>query len=119
MNTMQNARFWFYWNQTWVKLTIKPNTTITLSTGRVATEEGWSAEHEMFHFSEGVVWRESVDEGRDCDGFISNYNASCCHIGNLRSHSVDCNDTHEHYLVPSWESTDSAVYDEFAQAAGY
>lgn len=119
MKEIQNARFWFYWNQTWVKLTLKPGQTVNITTGHVPDDEGWSAEHVQFHHCAGVVWRETVSEGRDCDGFISHYDKCCCHVGMLRGKLVECADSGEKYLVPLWVDVTNAVYDESAEMAGY
>lgn len=62
------ARFWFFWNGGYVKLSIPAGETVELHRGG-AHDEGYSHEGTVFtNWTDGELSREDWSEGRDCDG---------------------------------------------------
>lgn len=115
MNKAPNARFWIFWNDGLVKLTLKPGQSLTLSAGG-PDEEGWYRRHERFEHCGSRVESTVLTEGRDCDGFHSEERDFFCKLCNLRAN-------YEGYgslLLPIWERQGHArVRDQFAEAMNY
>jgi len=119
----KTARFWIYVNNDYVKISLKPGQTLDWYV-KEATDEGWSGEGLTFQYDEGNgrVIRESVTEGRDCDGLIQYFDKAQCAIENFRDGDETFDMIEEHGKVvqfPSWERVTSEVYDDEAQKAGY
>jgi len=75
------------------------------------TDEGFNSSHEKIWVSDGEVFLDSYEAGRDCDGYTS-HSCSFKMIGTEESNHG--------FLVPVWERVGRArVYDQYAQAAGY
>lgn len=137
------VRFWFHWNG-WTKLTLVgrdvPHTLYKSS----PTDEGWSSQEETFTLTtddEGndVVQRETIHDGRDCDGRLTTSDVCICPVENLAAHEVDT--LHywqgsvdeptdrlamakrlgdgETYHAPAWQALRSRQRDEYAEAMGY
>lgn len=110
-----NARFWTYLNGSPVKLTMRPGQTVRhFSKG--PTDEGWSSEAHTWHFDGFKVVHEGVEDGRDCDGRLTQCWGSVCAITDLRAgHRDDENGL----CYPEWKHVSASQRDEFAEAAGY
>ena len=117
------ARFWIYVNNDYVKISLKPGQTLNWYT-KEATDEGWSGEGLSFEYDADLVLvlRESVTEGRDCDGRIQYFDKAQCAIEDLQNgnDTFDMFEEHGHIVqFPCWERVTSEVCDEQAQKAGY
>ncbi len=110
-----NARFWFFnHNLEWTKLTLKPGQVLRWHKAW-SHEEGWSSVGEEFtHEGDYVRWR-AVDDGRDCDGRLTQYRELTCPLTQLREPVRYTPD----YLLPAWEELDRSQRDYTAEAAGY
>lgn len=109
-----NARFWIWWNQGWIKLTMKPGDTVTMHTGG-ATDEGYSCEDQTYEY-DGECVQSSIDTwGRDCDGGHEWHGESSCQVTSLRDNEAD-----EHGPArPEWKRGNCHQRDQYAELSGY
>tara|TARA_R110000868_G_scaffold145660_2_gene365990 strand:- start:3053 stop:3430 length:378 start_codon:yes stop_codon:yes gene_type:complete len=114
-SAQSNARFWTWVNNGPVKITLRPNQTLRHHSC-CDTDEGWSADSEVWTLRDGVVERELVSDGVDCDGRLTQYHSDECPIQDLHDHEAY---EAEDYMVPDWNVVSASQYDQFAQAAGY
>lgn len=115
MSATRNARFWFWWNGSFVKLTLRPEQTLRFHTSK-PTDEGFSYEiNEFTHEVDRVLLRWESG-GRDCDGTTTQAGKSAADLDKLAVTSHE-----EHGIkTPDWQAAGrTRVYDQFAQAAGY
>lgn len=119
---MKNARFWVFENGGWVKLTLRPDQSLSwYSYSR--HEEGYSSIGITWTHEGSRILRESVTDGRDCDGRHGYSQEDACDLDLLAS-VPSYTDDHDHrgWLIhrPEWrEASAAACYDEYAQVAGY
>ena len=109
-----HLRFWAYWQRGYVRLTLAPNQ--TLHAAHVEdTDEGWSGEYRQWHWDPNtdMVTMEVTNDGRDCDGRLTTSTMYHCPAALIVKAQEE-----DQKILP-WERTDSEVYDEYAQAAGY
>jgi len=107
-----NARFWVWWRDGAVKLTLRPGQALGAEwSGR--HEEGWAYEAERWAYDGRVVLRVSVSDGTDCDGRMSDSTTCACPLTRLRDRDVDG------LHFPEWEREKSSHRDYAAEAAGY
>src|SRR5688572_21903129 len=130
MNPVRNHRFWIWWRDGWVKLTVRPHESLTAA--RFSHhDEGWSSCSETFTHSPDGVFSTEVHDGRDCDGRLTlTYRrfAKCEDLAKIpaapKLGSEDNpihppSDYHDGGLIhrPEWKPTKAAeVFDEYAQA---
>ena len=114
----QNARFWLWHHQGWVKLTVKPNQTVSFSRAG-AHDEGWYRNSsEITCVDSEVIW-DYCNDGADCDGRQTTTGRLVCKVEDLateRSYDAETELTH---MVPKWEKMSSSQYDQYAELAGY
>lgn len=109
-----NARFWIWWNDDWVKLTLRPGQSVSMFTGG-PTDEGFACESQEYSFDADVVECAITTWGRDCDGRHEWLGDSSCHVTRLKDREAD-----EHGPArPEWERGHSRQYDQYAEMAGY
>lgn len=109
-----NARFWLWWNQSWVKITLRPGESVSMYTG-APTDEGYSCEAQVYSYDEDVVEYAITTWGSDCDGRHEWHGNGHCHVSNLQA-----NDADEHGPArPEWVKGHSRQYDQYAEMAGY
>ena len=119
-----NARFWVYWNDSLVKVTLKPGQEIQMHCGGT-TEEGYSSEYVVFEYDEAeqIVHRRGGTIAKDCDGPIESHYLDVCPVqalaqGNENYDGVE--DSNGNIIrFPAWQSVNSWQCDHFAEAAGY
>ena len=109
-----NARFWLWWNHSPVKLTMKPDQRIEFSRWE-STDEGWSAEAESFSFDGFIVERESVNDGKDCDGRLTQTTMTICHLDQLKAGYEE----NEEIQFANWDKVRFWQRDQFAELANY
>lgn len=118
-----NARFWSFINGSWVKITLRPNQ--SLSWGKSEpTDEGYSFEHSQWEFDGSEVIENWSKGGSDCDGPISRDGQSFCAFEALRAVPMWEPSGCDYFngapiLRPDWQKGSTVVTDVFAQAAGY
>lgn len=116
-----NVRFWIYWGEDCVKLTLTPGQAIEIGYGS-PTDEGWSSHFEKYEYDaeEGVVQCEIVDDGSDCDGRLTSFWNGECAISRLASMDmVDSEFEPNGLRQPDWVEQGRSQRDEFAEMAGY
>lgn len=120
-----NARFWEPIHEGWVKITLRPGQTLQHRTYQ-DTDEGWHACLSTWRHDGNKVFREIINDGRDCDGRLTRtYQTEAdihelsvipCFIGfDQKGRSIYS----PIMLRPDWQQIHVSQYDEFAQAAGY
>lgn len=124
-----NARFWVYINGDFVKLTMNPGDVLEHYSSE-DTEEGWASEYDCWSYEDGVIDREYVSDGRDCDGRLSHASQSYCRVGALKADESPKGPTFltwetrgnppcDSHLRPLWIFGDSSQRDYSAEAMGY
>lgn len=122
----RNARFWYYVNDSWVKITLREGQALTHNTGG-PTDEGYSYSSQTWTHTGAGVMLEWCCEARDCDGRFDRAGDSFCPLDSLASRVLERYDdaTGEDVPdptcppVPEWKPGDSYQRDYSAEAAGY
>lgn len=112
-----NVRFWFWWNDSAVKLTLRPGQTINFGTGG-PDEEGWHYDAETIDYHGDFLTRKTYSGGTDCDGRLERESRLRCHVLGLRFYPYG-NDNAQKIAFPKWEMLFASQRDQFAEAAGY
>jgi hypothetical protein len=107
------ARFWLWENGGWVRIKIKAGQTLHWSRSQ-ATDEGWSGVGLRLEFDGEIVRRECVNDGRDCDGRLTEVSEAECPVHLLAAWRAD-----DGVMCPEWSDIGGSRYDEYAQAANY
>lgn len=112
----RNARFWVYWNHSFVKITMSPGQSLSAYTAW-SHEEGWSSESLRLEYDaeQGCIVRHWCLDGRDCDGRLTRSGTDHCSLDELASIHLEDEDV----CIPHWLEGDRGCFDEFAEAAGY
>lgn len=115
---MKTLRFWTHNKDGWVRLSLKPGQRLTHVTGG-RTDEGWSRRVNTWeHAGEGVKL-SYLDEGRDCDGYVSQAGELFCKAEKLMS-DVFVRDDGRAIHRPEWEElSEPMCRDEYAEASNY
>lgn len=114
-----NARFWIWWADGWVKLTLRRGDVLTVHRGG-PTDEGWSSETETYRYDGVFVTCRSETDGRDCDGRLTREAVHRCHVLGLRARLNESG-----YRppggggVPLWREVSAGQRDYSAEAMGY
>lgn len=125
----KNARFWYFWNGGFVKLTLREGQTVEIGRSE-PTDEGYSyATDEFSHEGDRVLLRWETG-GRDCDGQTSSRGRSAAAIdklavkaheptvyeGDLRDGTVSS----AGLMTPDWrEAGRTRCRDAFAESMNY
>lgn len=111
-NDMQ-ARFWTFKND--APVLVKINAGQTLQWGEShATDEGYSATGETWHFDGERIYREWMNDGRDCDGRLTHSGSDYCPISQLRA-----GPEMDGVAYPAWQDSESEQRDEYAELMNY
>jgi hypothetical protein len=111
----KSARFWTYHGEGLVKLTLHDGEALCNRRGS-PTDEGWWSEAVIWRLENGIVERETIQDGRDCDGRLTRHYVDSCPIANLASEPAYYDPG---YMVPTWQDCGSSQRDEYAEIAGY
>ncbi len=115
------ARWWMWWNEGWVRLSLRPGQELRFGLW-VSTDEGFAAEYWHYEHDGDQLVAHVVDDGRDCDGRLTRCNTYHCPLTDLqRNPAFDRPDSAENdgIYLPDWRRGDSSQCDEYAEAAGY
>jgi hypothetical protein len=112
---MKNARFWTYHIDGMVRLTLRESQSLRHSRWQ-ETDEGWSSEATCWTLENGIITRETITDGRDCDGRLMRSFVDKCPLAMLAAQPAY--DAPE-LMVPVWRDIESSQRDEYAEAAGY
>jgi len=119
-----NARFWEYWNGTWVKLTILAGQSLSLFKGG-PTEEGYSRSGmEFFLSTDGELTVDAWSDGRDCDGRCSSSSIFTTTVLRMQRLGADRDlpdpeNSYRPVTPPKWDEGRLDLRDFAAEAAGY
>lgn len=81
----RNARFWYWHNGDWVKLTLRPGELISFDRWH-RHEEGSSWSETTFTYENGLLRSSLEEDGTDCDGRLQSSRTCECHLDQL----TDC-----------------------------
>ncbi len=112
---MRRLTFWIWWDNEPRGIALDDGGRACLTTGSVSTEQGWRALTENFERVGDVVYRESIDEGRDCEGPCSRTVQMRCDASRLAAEV----DPETGIGFPAWESVSARGLDEVLEEAGY
>lgn len=117
---LRTVRFWIYWQNSWVWMTLNPGDEVKLSHYR-REDEGNSWRYETLIHDGHRVHRKWGHGGRDCDGPIATHGEDYCLFENLHLPShVQPEYGPPDGRGPKWEEEcETEVNDAFARAAGY
>lgn len=111
-----NARFWIWWNGTWVKITLKPGCEPVRLFRGGRTDEGWTSETLQYEWMGENILMSYESDGCDCDGRLSRSGTSVCHLSQLKAR---CDEYTDGLNVPVWVKGESSQRDYTAERAGY
>ena len=111
---MRTARFWTY-HEGLVKITLREGRPLHYHKGWY-TDEGWSSESITWMLEDGVVTREIVNDGADCDGRLTRYLTQTCPVDLLAAEPAY---GAIGYMVPAWSEKRARQRDYSAEAMGY
>jgi len=124
----QTVRFWEYVNDGPVKITLRPGQTLTHYQGE-PDDEGWSSFTQIWEYDDvlGIVEREQISDGSDCDGRLTRAYADHFRVGQERAGlpaGMQYAGRLEYpeligVVYPFWRDGDSSQRDYQAEAAGY
>lgn len=126
----RNARFWIWWNNDWVKITLRPGQEITLYCGG-PTDEGYSHEWETFSHEGDRIECSTLVEASDCDGRLDRYGEWECPLDQLQGIpeeqltewcEVKCEYVPSGEVLPprpEWVTLSKGQRDYAAEAMGY
>ena len=109
-----NARFWMYWNDGFVRLTLRPHQEIVLAYGG-PTDEGYARHAEIYRHCGDSVECEVHDEYRDCDGPGERHWYGFARLDNLDTMPADTHGPDR----PQWEKICENQRDRYAEAMNY
>lgn len=109
----RNARFWIWWNQDWVKLTLKEGQDLHLFESQVE-DEGWSSFSVQYTHKGDFVEMQYMSDGIDCDGRLQRGGTSVCDLGQLASREMVGGT-----MAPQWIKAEEHQRDFQAERAGY
>jgi len=122
---MSAARFWVFWRDSWVKLSVRQGQELKASHS-APDEEGFHYQWSIWRFDGLAVFEQWGNGGRDCDGRIDRCGHSVCHPSQLASvpayddGTPDC--LHDGRLImrPAWEEYKPVeIRDQYAEMANY
>jgi len=110
----QRVRFWDWWLDDWVKISVEPFKDVELNCGG-PTDEGWAYEARRFEWDifDGVIKCHMASEGRDCDG---RHSSGATFIWTPGGQLGEADDGTKR---PEWISERNWQRDHAAEAAGY
>ncbi len=117
----RTVRFWTYWNGTYTRMLLEHDRPIMMESGG-PDDEGWHRERCMYRYDAdaGVVYCESMSEGRDCDGYTSHRAEHQCAVADLASYMPPADYCDEHTRpTPLWQRVSAEQRDEYAEMMGY
>lgn len=119
-NQGTNARFWVWRHGGWVKLTLKPDQTLSWGSFH-RHDEGWSSETNWWHYDPDrkVIELECFSDGADCDGRFSTQVSLECPVEDLAAKSLELADRWNPPGTPDWKRVEASQRDYTAEAMGY
>lgn len=108
-----NARFWVWYGDSMVKLTLRPDQSVSHHRGGTH-DEGWRRSGDVWtHDGDRVTWERYTD-GTDCDGRHGSERVMYCPLGA----SLKAEEAGDGTRVPDWSEKTHRVHDASAAEAG-
>ncbi len=115
----RNARFWIWWADGWVKLTLRPGQSLSFGY-RGPSDEGWHSHGETYSHEGDRVTSNITTDGRDCDGRFQTFDDFVCQLDQLAAREVwNMQDDRLERRAPAWIALESYQRDHSAEAMGY
>lgn len=112
--TLRTLRFWDFVGAGWVRLALADGQTLQHTSGGPC-DEGWNSTSTRWSRDGDTIERETLNEGRDCDGGYSHHVIVRANLVNL-----DANEAADDTIAcPAWERVSASQRDEYAELAGY
>lgn len=109
-----NARFWIYYKDGVVKLTLRLGEEVSFFEGGL-TDEGYSYSTTIYRHQGDRLERTIDTSSRDCDGRFDTYNKQTCSLESLRS----CYNEYVDIMYPDWQRVTASQRDYEAERANY
>ncbi len=110
-----NARFWVWVCDGWVKLTLRPDQTLSHAMS-APTDEGWESKSTIWTHQGDRVSQYSERASRDCDGLCD---SQCETSAPLSALAAIEGSEPDDPCRPDWREIRSSQRDYSAEAAGY
>lgn len=104
-----NARFWIWYGDSQVKITLAPGEEVSISYGG-PTDEGYSYTYERYVHTGDVVECDIDIRASDCAGRLDRHASYECYLHELRVYEDS---------QPNWQRLSASQRDYAAEAAGY
>lgn len=116
-----SARFWVWWKDAWVKITVPVGECVSLHQGGHTDEGYYRIQHSYWNDGSEVTFYYYRGE-RDCDGRMDYDRKYCCTVEDLSK--IDMNEGvpypgNEGIFAPLWRETLTRQRDYAAEAMGY
>lgn len=109
-----NARFWIWWNNSWIKLTLRPGQSVSMGKGG-PNDEGFCCESQGYQHDGDRVSSYVRIDSRDCDGPHTYDWDGFCLLADLKAAEAD-----EYGPArPTWTKESSFQRDLYAELSGY
>lgn len=122
---MKTIRFWVFWRNSWVKLTLRAGRRLYAHHSS-RDEEGFGYQWSDWFLDNDLLIEQWGNGGRDCDGRIDRSGRSCCPLHKLASVPAyddgtnDCRHDGRLIMRPAWEDSGRVeIRDEYAELSGY
>jgi hypothetical protein len=119
---MQNARFWEFINDDWVKVTLQPNQILAWENCS-KDWEGYNLNHYRWSHEGDKVVCECTNIATDCDGRFDRFSEYECHLSQLQGRSltsdINRNEFELSLHLPSWVERDYQQRDYAAERMNY
>jgi hypothetical protein len=129
------ARFYIWFNDGWVKLSLRPGQVISFGFGG-PTDEGWAREDWKIEYEigdrGGRLLRTMIDDGADCDGRLTRHDFSTANadpqtysdrwaieLNNAIEDGRKADQAYRDVVTPDWQEGARSQRDYAAEAAGY
>ena len=132
--THLTVRFWTFYRNSWVKLTLREGQEIRFGFSALDSE-GFHYEFERYYLEGDTVVSEWRAGGRDCDGSLDRVGSLYCSIHRLKAIKAYASDEYsgaaakwwekdwlfngQRIYRPDWLKSNELIHDQFAEAANY
>ena len=116
----RNARFWAFINCGWVKITLRPDQSLSWFSGG-PTDEGYCYEVTTWELEDGVLSEQWVQTARDCDGPSDTHYTCSCPVDRLsiiEPYAMEGTPALP-FLTPDWVNESRGQRDHYAEAMNY
>ncbi len=116
---IQTLRFWHYdpKSGSHIKISLRKNGDAVVFYEWSRTDEGWSSTLDRYTRNGDTVTGETIHDGKDCDGRLTQIYEGVSHYWQLKSYVYD--GIPADVRLPVWDKTEASQRDYSAEAMGY